>query len=124
MTLEHTAWRLTRMISDGQTALDMEAMEIDEQRAITAEFEPDDTGALRIAGSGGCNRYTAACTVAGESLSIGPAASTRMMCPPEIMDREARYFQLLGSAQRYEQDGAHLTIICQTGELHFMPTKA
>lgn len=122
MGLEYSAWRLTHMVSDGRT-LDMEAMEEDDQSAITAAFEPDDTGALRITGSGGCNRYTATCSPTSETLAIGSIASTRMMCPPEVMEREARYFRLLANAQRYEQDGAHLAIFCQTGELHFARLK-
>jgi heat shock protein HslJ len=123
MALEHTAWRLTRMVSDRQT-VDMGALDGDERSAITAAFEPDDAGALRIAGRGGCNRYTGGCTVAGNTLAIGAVSSTRMMCAPEAMEREARYFHLLGSAQRYEQVNGSLTIFCQRGELHFTQAEA
>ncbi len=58
----------------------------------------------RIAGSGGCNRYTAELAVEGGGLTVGPAAATRMMCPEALMIQERRFFDALASVDRYEQD--------------------
>src|SRR5262249_2094236 len=53
---------------------------------ITARFENG-----RLAGSAGCNLYTAAYSLNGNAIEIGPAASTRRACatPPGILEQEA-----------------------------------
>ncbi|MEO0405728.1 MAG: META domain-containing protein [Cyanobacteria bacterium P01_A01_bin.135] len=67
-----------------------------EDTDITAEFRDD-----RVAGSGGCNNYTAQVTVEGNALTIGPVAATRRACPSPISDREFEYFTALDAAQGY-----------------------
>ncbi|HLY32143.1 MAG TPA: META domain-containing protein [Ktedonobacterales bacterium] len=115
MALEHTTWRLEEEENTTGQSMPTDATE----HAITLSFEPGENDTLRVAGKGGCNRYTASCMVAGDTLTIGPIASTRMLCPEGIMEREARYFQLLASAQRYEEQNARLLIFCPPGELRF-----
>jgi heat shock protein HslJ len=75
----------------------------------------------RLAGTSGCNRYTAAAT-AGESpgdLRVGPAAATRMACPELASSVEARYVAQLGRVRKlgfflgrlaltYEKEGGAL----------------
>lgn len=56
----------------------------------------------RVAGSGGCNRFTGAGVIAEGKVQIGALASTRMACPPALMDQEAKYLKALASATRYE----------------------
>lgn len=68
---------------------------------VTLDFSE----AGRIAGSGGCNRYTAALAEDGGGLTIGPAAATRMACPEALMNQEQRFFDALSSVERYERDG-------------------
>jgi heat shock protein HslJ len=46
-------------------------------RPATLRFDPA-TG--RAAGFAGCNRYSAGYTLAGDSLTFGPAISTKMAC--------------------------------------------
>jgi heat shock protein HslJ len=55
---------------------------------VTMSFA--DSGA--VAGSGGCNRFTALYVLTGEGLSLGPAAATRMACPDDIMAKEQVFF--------------------------------
>jgi len=55
----------------------------------------------RAQGSGGCNNFSGAYAHPGETLEIGPLASTKKACPPAIMDQEARFFEALGQARRY-----------------------
>lgn len=53
-------------------------------------------------GSGSCNRYRASYTVDGQSIKIGPAASTMMACAPALMDQERKFFDLLAAATRFD----------------------
>jgi putative lipoprotein len=55
-----------------------------------------------VAGSGGCNRYTGKGALARGKAAIGPLASTRMACPPALMNQETRFLAALARAARYE----------------------
>ncbi len=56
----------------------------------------------RVAGSGGCNRFTGSYEITGEGMSFGPAASTRMACPAEIMAQEQAFFTALGQVISFD----------------------
>lgn len=56
----------------------------------------------RIAGSGGCNRFTGKGLVSAGKVEIGLLATTRMACPPAVMDQETRYLRALAASKRYE----------------------
>lgn len=73
---------------------------------ITLDFGPGG----RLAGRGGCNRYTASYDLGGEGLSIGPAATTMMACPPALMEQERRFLDALSRVSRFDiaPDGALL----------------
>lgn len=58
----------------------------------------------RVFGRGGCNRYTGHATIQGASISFGKMASTRMACPPAVMDQESRFFQALEQVRSYAFD--------------------
>jgi heat shock protein HslJ len=53
-------------------------------------------------GSGGCNTFTGPYTLEGDNISIGPLATTRMLCaePAQTMDQEATYLAALQAAQK------------------------
>jgi heat shock protein HslJ len=55
-----------------------------------------------VRGFAGCNRFTAPIkeTAPGE-IDIGPAAATRMACPPEAMELEQKFLGQLDKASRY-----------------------
>lgn len=56
----------------------------------------------RIAGFGGCNRYTASISETSPgSIAVGPAAATKMACPEPEMLLEDRFLASLGAAVRY-----------------------
>jgi heat shock protein HslJ len=71
-----------------------------------APAEPEVTLAYqdgRLAGTSGCNRYTAAAK-GGDSagdLAIGPAAGTRMACPGPQSAVETRFLKQLGGAKKF-----------------------
>lgn len=67
-------------------------------------------GTSAVSGQGGCNRYRAQITSQGDRLSVAPAVSTRMMCPPAMIDQETRYFQALQAVQRFSLQGDELVI--------------
>jgi heat shock protein HslJ len=69
----------------------------------------------RASGRGGCNGYGGAYTLAGDALSFGPLAATRMACAPALTDQEQRYFDTLEKVARYAvaDDGA---LLLTTGE--------
>lgn len=56
----------------------------------------------RISGNSGCNVFNGAGQLSGGAVKIGMLASTRMACPPAIMDQEGRFLAALGKAARYE----------------------
>jgi heat shock protein HslJ len=75
---------------------------------ITAVFGEDG----KITGSAGCNNYNASYTVDGDSIQIGPAASTRMMCstPEGVMEQEYAYLNAIQAAASYQLRGDSLTL--------------
>jgi heat shock protein HslJ len=66
---------------------------------LTANFGTDG----RLTGSAGCNDYSAAYQVQGETVSIGPAAVTQKFCsePEGIMEQESQSLAALVTAAIY-----------------------
>jgi putative lipoprotein len=56
----------------------------------------------RISGNSGCNAFTGAGQLRDGAVKIGMLATTRMACPPAIMDQEGKFLAALGKAVRYE----------------------
>lgn len=50
----------------------------------------------RISASPGCNAHNGRYRIAGGRLIAGPLASTRRMCPPALMRRDAEFAAILG----------------------------
>jgi heat shock protein HslJ len=71
----------------------------------------------RIAGFGGCNRYTGQIkeTSPGE-IAIGPIAGTRMACPEPEMQLEDRFFASLGKTVRYSFLAGRLVLSGMDGD--------
>jgi len=81
---------------------------------ITAFF--DTTG--KVAGSAGCNQYTASYQATLNSLTIGPAATTKMSCsePAGIMTQETLYTTTIQGASGYSISGNTLTVTDSGGK--------
>ena len=85
---------------------------------ITAWFDGGN-----VSGSAGCNNYNAGYSLGGAggslggTITIGPAASTRMFCgdPPGVMDQETAYLAALSTANRYRIEGDRLTLETNSG---------
>lgn len=84
---------------------------------VLAELLPDTRITLEInneniSGSSGCNSYTSTYQLNGEELVIAPPQVTAQSCePPELMTQEARYFELLDLANRFNVTGDRLELI-------------
>ncbi|MFO7787067.1 MAG: META domain-containing protein [Halospina sp.] len=61
----------------------------------------------RLAGRSGCNHFMAAWERVGDRLIIERAATTRMACPPSVMNFEERFLAALSRIEsaRVEEDG-------------------
>ncbi len=67
-------------------------------------------------GFSGCNEYNGSFEISGNSLVIGPMASTRMFCE-DSMDLEGRYMAALEAVTRIQSDGLTLTLLDDTGTI-------
>jgi putative lipoprotein len=72
-------------------------------------------GESDVTGFGGCNRFAGRYTFDGAAIKIGPLASTRMACPPEVMDAEQAWFQMLERASGAVVTPAELQLKDATG---------
>lgn len=73
-----------------------------------------------LTGHGGCNRFFASYETDSEGgLQIGPVGSTKMACPPKIMDAETGFFNLLQNASTYSIEDEVLIIFDSEGEALF-----
>jgi heat shock protein HslJ len=73
-----------------------------------------DTG--QMAGSGGCNRFTAPYTVDGDALSVGQLAGTQMSCSPVRNTIELAYVTALGRVRTWAKDGDELVLSDANGD--------
>ncbi len=91
-----TSWRLEEL--GGVSAIpDVEA---------TLEFPEQG----KVAGKASCNRFFGTVEVPGESIKMGPLASTKMACIDATDAQEVKYLAALAAAERFESDGPALLI--------------
>lgn len=97
-TLEDQEWVLRKLSPNESAAA---------EPAVTLVFKGG-----TVSGSSGCNRYSGPVRP-GESatgLAIGPLASTRMACPPNVMKLEQRYADALQKANSWGFQAGRLVI--------------
>ncbi len=72
----------------------------------------------QVNGNASCNNYFGGYEVDGNSISMGPLASTEMFCgnPPGVMDQEMAFLSAMGSAAQFEIDAGQLIFFDQAGE--------
>ena len=94
--IEGKTWRLTALADQPLAAIEPE-------RAPSLSL---DGATKRASGSAGCNRFSGTYELSGNSLRFGPLATTRMMCPPEIMAVEDAMLKALAGELAWSlQDG-------------------
>ncbi|WP_415182786.1 META domain-containing protein [Phaeovulum sp.] len=64
-----------------------------------------------LAGTSGCNRYSAALAAKDGKVSIGALAGTRMMCPPPAMETETAFHSVIGRVTEMRQTGETLDLL-------------
>lgn len=66
----------------------------------------------RVGGSSGCNQYTGSYSIqGGHSLTFGPLAGTRKLCPAPLMELEQLTLQTLDAVRGvYVRDGSRLEL--------------
>ena len=86
-SLQGSEWQLERWSWDESAA----------GSGVTLTFVED-----AVAGSSGCNRYSAAISdgVSPGEITVGPAMGTRMACPEEQSAVESRFLGILGGAEK------------------------
>jgi heat shock protein HslJ len=75
-----------------------------------------DTEAQRAAGNAGCNRYSATYHLSGDSLSFGPAISTKMACA-QGMELETAWLGALAKVVTWSATESTLTLDGADGPL-------
>jgi heat shock protein HslJ len=97
--LAGTAWVVTAYNNGNEAVVGLL-----DSTVITAEFAEDGT----LSGSAGCNNYTTGYeTTADGGFSVGPVATTRMLCstPEGIMEQEQAFIAALETAATYRLAG-------------------
>jgi heat shock protein HslJ len=78
---------------------------------VTARFE-----AGRVSGFSGCNRFTGAYTMDGDSVIVGPLAGTMMSCADPQMALEKAFLGGLTGKLRHAISGDRLTLASASGD--------
>lgn len=110
VSLNGTTWEVVSYNNGNQAVVSI----LDDTR-LTAVFGEDGI----LSGSAGCNTYSAGFEVEGESIVIGPAASTEIFCgePQGIMDQESLYLTAIQNAANYHINGNQLELRDAEGAL-------
>ena len=80
---------------------------------ITVAFGGDG----KVAGSAGCNDYTASYVVEDNAITFGPAATTRKMCsePEGVVEQESACLAALELATTFQIEGDELILMNADG---------
>lgn len=81
------------------------------------------TADSKVNGHAGCNRFFGTAEITGSLIAIGPTMTTKMACPPAIMEQEQRFFRALDKIERWERENGLLLLKDGAGEtlLRFAP---
>ena len=95
-TLAGTEWQL--VAND-------ELFEISDANPVTLKIE-----AGTASGQGPCNSYNFSFVQDGEEITTGPVAGTKMACPQDQMDAEAKYFDALDAVDTAKLENDRLVL--------------
>ncbi len=68
-------------------------------------------------GNGGCNKFFGNLETTDDGISMGEIGSTRMACPPEIMDLETAFLQALQATTGFELGDQSLRLVSAEGDV-------
>ena len=99
--IEGESWTVEELVIEGAATAPLPGTE------LSASFDGGE-----LSGVAGCNSFFGGYETDGDSIVIGPVASTMAFCsePEGIMEQEAAYLGLLGQANGFARDGDSLTL--------------
>jgi heat shock protein HslJ len=107
--LASTAWRVTGYNNGRQAVTSVRT-----GSTLTLAFAADGT----VSGSAGCNNYRGSWEARGDSLRIGPAATTRRLCVDgEVMAQEQAFLTALGTVATARREADQLELRTAAGAL-------
>ncbi|WP_406685533.1 META domain-containing protein [Seonamhaeicola sp. MEBiC1930] len=65
----------------------------------------------QVSGFSGCNRFLGSFTIEGETLRMGPLASTRKMCLPELNTIESEMLDILSKEITFSKEDSSLRLL-------------
>ncbi|MCX4675537.1 META domain-containing protein [Streptomyces sp. NBC_01433] len=108
--LTGTKWRVTTLVS-GRTTTSLPA-DTPPDRAPHLTFGKDGT----VEGNLGCNSFHGKAAVAGSTITFGPLAATRRMCPAAEMEVERSVLAALKGETTYVIKGQALSLTASGGK--------
>jgi heat shock protein HslJ/uncharacterized membrane protein len=83
-----------------------------DERGVVARVQSTLTfdSAERVSGRAGCNGYFGRVGLEVSNIAISKVGSTKMACPPAVMDQERRFLEALQAASSWDRDGDILLI--------------
>ncbi|MGW9302241.1 META domain-containing protein [Streptomyces cyaneofuscatus] len=108
--LAGTRWAVTTLLS-GETATSVPA-DLPKERVPDLTFGEDGT----VHGNSGCNSFHGKAEVKGSTITFGPPAGTRKMCPDAEMETERAVLAALDGPATYTIKGSTLTVTSKDGK--------
>jgi heat shock protein HslJ len=107
-SLTDTSWQVSS-INNGKGGV----TGVREGTALTLNFGADG----KLSGSAGCNRFQATYETEGNTITIGPAAATRRMCPEPVMEQENAFLKALTGTLTTRFEGDRVELRTEAGSL-------
>jgi heat shock protein HslJ len=115
-SLAGTTWQVTG-INNGRNAL----VSLVAGSTVTLQFLADG----KVAGSAGCNQYTARYEADGSKLRISAPASTRRLCPDTgVMEQEQAFLKALEAVSTMRMEGNRVELRDAKGAMQVVATKS
>ncbi|MEW2067275.1 META domain-containing protein [Streptomyces sp. NPDC007346] len=105
-----TRWAVNTLLS-GETATSVPA-DLPQERVPHLTFGEDGT----VQGNSGCNSFHGTAEVKGSTITFGPPAATRKMCPEAEMEVERAVLAALDGPATYTIKGSRLTLTSDDGK--------
>ena len=102
LTLVGTPWNVVNYNNGKEATVSLVA-----DSTITLQFAAEGT----VSGNAGCNQYNGSFTTDGDTVTVGPLATTRMAClSEELNTQETQYLTALQDSATYDITNGTLTI--------------
>ena len=95
------------LVGTSWVAEDIDGMGVLERVQSTLTF----AGSQQIAGRAACNQFFGSLEVGDGTLRLKPAGTTRMACPPAVMEQETRFLKALGVVTSFRREAGKLLLL-------------